>query len=58
MEDKGREVMPTAEAYRLKAEECRSLAEHAADETEREELLRMAEQWQRLAIYKGKRGST
>ena len=48
-------LMPIAEQYRRKAEECRKLAEHAGDEVEREALLRMAAQWERLALYKEER---
>jgi hypothetical protein len=57
MGDSDREAMPTVEDYRRKAEECRRLSKHAADETEREGLLRMAEQWEPLSIYKAKRES-
>jgi hypothetical protein len=41
--------MPTSEEYRLKAEECRRLAELAADERERASHIRMAAQWDQLA---------
>jgi hypothetical protein len=46
--------MPTAEHYRRSAEECRSLADLAQDETERDSLLAMARQWERLAEHKAK----
>jgi hypothetical protein len=44
--------MPTSEHYRLRAEECRLLAEQAHDEHERATLLKVAEQWDRLAWHK------
>jgi hypothetical protein len=46
--------MPTSEQYRQSAEECRRLAEAAQDEHERDTLLGMARQWDRLADYKAK----
>lgn len=55
MLDSKNKLMPIAEQYRRKAEECRKLAEHAGDEFEREALLRMAAQWERLALYKEER---
>lgn len=46
--------MPSSEEYKRSAEECRRAADQAEDEIERETLLRMAEQWYRLAEYKAK----
>jgi hypothetical protein len=55
--------MPSSGHYKSSAEECRRLAEEAHDEVERETLLRMAAQWERLAAHKtkieaGEAGST
>jgi hypothetical protein len=47
--------MPNSEHYRRRAEECRALAMQAHDEHERATLLRMAEQWERLAEHKEKK---
>jgi hypothetical protein len=47
--------MPTSEHYRKRAEECRRLAEQAHDAHERATILRMAEQWERLAEHKAKK---
>jgi hypothetical protein len=47
--------MPTSEHYKRRAEECRALAEQAHDEDERATILRMAEQWERLAEHKAKK---
>ena len=44
--------MPTSDHYKRRAEECRTLAEQAHDEHERTTILRMAEQWDRLAQHK------
>jgi hypothetical protein len=44
--------MPTAEDYKRSADECRRLAEQVQDSIERETLLKMAEQWDRLARRK------
>jgi hypothetical protein len=44
--------MPTAEVYKRRAEECRRIAEQVQDSIERETILRMAEQWDRLARRK------
>jgi hypothetical protein len=44
--------MPTAEDYKRSAEECRRLAEQVQDPIERETILKMAEQWDRLARRK------
>jgi hypothetical protein len=46
--------VPTAEDYKRSAAECRRLAEQAHDEIERGALLRMAAQWDRLAVHKAK----
>jgi hypothetical protein len=43
--------MPTAERYRQSAQECRRLADLARDRDERETLLGMAAQWDRLAEH-------
>ena len=48
-------TMPTSKHYRHSAEECRRLAREAHDEFEREALLRMVAQWERLADHKAKR---
>lgn len=47
--------MPTAEDYRNSAHECRSHAREAQDRQEREALLRMAAQWDRLAEHKARK---
>ena len=44
--------MPTSEHYRKNALETRKHAREAPDTHEREILLRMAAQWDRLADYK------
>jgi hypothetical protein len=44
--------VPTAEQYREIAEQCRRIATRAEDQHEREELLRIGAQWDRLADYK------
>jgi hypothetical protein len=44
--------MPTAEDYKRSADECRHLAEQVQDSIERETILRMAGQWDRLARRK------
>jgi hypothetical protein len=49
--------MPTSEHYRKSAEECRSHAGQAHDAHERESLLRMAAQWDRLAQHKASKES-
>jgi hypothetical protein len=41
--------MATSEEYRRNAEECRRLAEQAADEIERASHIKMAAQWDQLA---------
>lgn len=47
--------MPTADDYRIRARECRSHAREAQDMHERETLLRMAAQWDRLAEHKARK---
>jgi hypothetical protein len=47
--------MPTSERYRQCAEECRRYAKEANDTHERETLLRIAAQWDRLAEHKGRK---
>jgi hypothetical protein len=47
--------MPTAEDYRKSAQECRSHAKESHDTHERETLLRMAAQWDRLAEHKARK---
>lgn len=47
--------MPTAERYRQSAQECRRLADLARDRDERETLLGMAAQWDRLAEHKARK---
>jgi hypothetical protein len=49
--------MPTAEYYRKSAEQCRTHAREAHDTHERETLLRMAAQWDRLADHKARKES-
>jgi hypothetical protein len=49
--------MPTSEHYRKTAEECRRHAKEADDIVERETLLRMAAQWDRLAEHKARKES-
>jgi hypothetical protein len=44
--------MPTAEDYTRRAQECRQIAEQVQDAIERGTILRMAEQWDRLARRK------
>jgi hypothetical protein len=47
--------MPTPADYRKHALDCRQLAAATADRFEREALLRMAEQWTRLAEHKARK---
>jgi hypothetical protein len=47
--------MPTADHYRQSAQECRRHATEAHDRHEREALLRMAAQWDRLAEHKARK---
>jgi hypothetical protein len=49
--------MPTSEHYRNSARECRAHAKEANDTLERETLLRMAAQWDRLAEHKARKES-
>jgi hypothetical protein len=49
--------MPTSEHYRESADECRKHALETHDTHEREALLRMAAQWDRLAEHKGRKES-
>jgi hypothetical protein len=44
--------MPTSEQYRKSADQCRRAAQSTNDKLEREALLRIAEQWGRLADHK------
>lgn len=46
--------MPTSESYRKNARECRAYSKEAHDQLERETLLRMAAQWERLAEHKAR----
>jgi hypothetical protein len=45
-------LLPTAETYRRRAEEAKSLAKQCRDVWEREILLRVATQWQLLAAHR------
>jgi hypothetical protein len=47
--------MPTSEHYRKNAQQCRLHAGETEDTHEREVLLRMAAQWDRLADHKGRK---
>jgi hypothetical protein len=47
--------MPTAEHYRKSAQQCRRVATVTADKDEREALLRIAVQWERLAEHKARK---
>jgi hypothetical protein len=47
-------LMPTSKYYRKNAEECRIHAREIHDARERETLLRMAAQWDRLAEHKAR----
>jgi hypothetical protein len=44
--------LPTAEDYRRRADECLAAARATQDENERAMLMRLFEQWLRLADYK------
>jgi hypothetical protein len=44
--------VPTSDEYRHNAEDCVRAASEVPDKQERQFLLRMAEQWRRLADYK------
>jgi hypothetical protein len=50
-------AMPTSEHYRQRAEECRRAADKTQDEFERETLLLMSAQWDRLADHKARKES-
>jgi hypothetical protein len=47
--------MPTAEQYRKSAEQCGRVAGQTEDRLERESLLRIAAQWDRLADHKARK---
>jgi hypothetical protein len=47
--------MPTAEQYRKSAQQCRDVAGRTEDRLERESLLRIATQWDRLAEHKARK---
>jgi hypothetical protein len=47
--------MPNADHYRKSAAECRAVAKETNDSVERETLLRMATQWERLAEHKSRK---
>jgi len=47
--------MPTAEQYRKSAEQCRRVAQRTDDQVERESMLRIAAQWDRLAQHKDRK---
>jgi hypothetical protein len=47
--------MPSAEQYRTGAEQCRKAAAKTDDRLERESLLRIASQWDRLAEHKARK---
>jgi len=47
--------MANSEHYRKYAEECRAHARGTHDQHERETLLRMAAQWERLAEHKARK---
>ena len=47
--------MPTAEQYRKSAEQCRRVARGTDDQVERESMLRIAAQWDRLAQHKDRK---
>jgi hypothetical protein len=48
----GGRILPTSEDYWRRADEARLLARQTKDLWEREALLRMAAQWERLAAHK------
>jgi hypothetical protein len=48
----GNIIMPTSEDYARNAEDCREAAKRTHDETERAILMKLTEQWLRLAVYK------
>ena len=47
--------MPTSEHYRKNADDARALARETQDTQEREALLTVASQWDRLAEYKSRK---
>ena len=47
--------MPSANHYRQSAHDCRKAATESADKDEREALLRIAAQWDRLADHKARK---
>jgi hypothetical protein len=47
--------MPTSERYPKSAEQCRRAAQRSDDSLEREALMRIAEQWDRLADHKARK---
>jgi hypothetical protein len=49
--------MPTSREYRKSAAECRELASQTLDQQEREGLLIIAAQWDKLAEYKDREES-
>jgi hypothetical protein len=49
--------MPTSDHYRKSADDCRRHAKEAHDTLERETLMRMAAQWERLAQHKARKES-
>ena len=49
--------MPTSEQYRKSAEQCRRVAHNTDDRLERETLMRIAAQWDRLADHKARKES-
>jgi hypothetical protein len=46
--------VPTSDEYRHWAQECVTLAKQTLDPIERQELMQMAAQWDKLADYKAK----
>jgi hypothetical protein len=47
-----------AAEYRQHAAECRKLAQSARNEPERQQLLQMAEAWERMAVERERRIAT
>jgi hypothetical protein len=47
--------MKKAEEYRTHAAECRKLARQTRDEAEKEQILRVAEMWDDLALQREKK---
>jgi hypothetical protein len=50
-------TMKTAQEYRRYAEECRALAKQMTDIMQRDQLLMMADTWDRLAEQRERRAS-